>query len=293
MDGGEYCAIWLGPEMPGDQRVDDAKSACFDTSPLEASIDIVGAPVVRLKLAADRPTAMVAVRLCDVHPDGASTRITYGVLNLCHRAGHEFPTLVAPGEAMDIVVRLDDIAYQVPAGHRLRVAVSSTYWPLVWPSPRPVVLTLLGGELDIPERPAGSGDEAHFQEPEAAPAWKVDTVRPASNSRKVERDPVTGAVTLAIVDDFGAIRDADHGLVSGGIAREHWTIHPDDPLSAHGSTHWTSTLSRDGWSLRTETYSAMRSDADTFHLTGRVVAYEGDTLVFERDFSEEVPRDHI
>ena len=75
MDSGEYCAIWLGPEMPGDQRADDAKSVCFDSSPLQASIDIVGAPVVRLKLAADRPTAMVAVRLCDVHPDGASTRI--------------------------------------------------------------------------------------------------------------------------------------------------------------------------------------------------------------------------
>ena len=91
MAGGEYCAIWLGPELPGDQREDDAKSVCFDGEPLEAALDIVGAPVVRLKLAADRPRAMVAVRLCDVQPDGASTRITYGVLNLCHRNSHEFP----------------------------------------------------------------------------------------------------------------------------------------------------------------------------------------------------------
>ena len=37
--GGEYCAIWLGPEMPGDQRADDAFSACLDTDPL---------PVLRL-----------------------------------------------------------------------------------------------------------------------------------------------------------------------------------------------------------------------------------------------------
>src|SRR5690606_34693302 len=119
------------------------------------------------------------------------------------------------------------------------------------------------------------------------------TVRPASNSRKVDREPATGAVTLAIVDDFGEVRDADHGLVSGGIARERWTIHPDDPLSAHGSTHCTSTLPRDGWSLRTDTDSSIRSDADSFHPPGRIVAYEVDTLVFERDFNEEVPRDHI
>ncbi|PSJ58321.1 CocE/NonD family hydrolase [Kumtagia ephedrae] len=293
MDGGEYCAIWLGPEMPGDQRADDAKSVCFDTRPLGASIDIVGAPVIRLTLSADKPVALVAVRLCDVHPDGASTRITYGVFNLCHRESHEFPKAIVPGEAMEVEFKLDDIAYQMPAGHRLRVAVSSAYWPMVWPSPQPVMLTLLAGHVDVPERPAGSGDEATFEEPEAARPWNTQTVRPSSNSRKVERDAATGAVTLAIVDDFGEIRDADHGLVNGGIARERWTIHPDDPLSARGVTHWTSTLSRDGWSLRTETFSAMRSDADTFHLTGRIEAYEGETLIFERDFKEEVPRDHI
>ena len=293
MDGGEYCAIWLGPDMPGDQRADDGKSACFDSRPLQTPIDIVGTPVVRLKLSADKPAAMVAVRLCDVHPDGASTRITYGVFNLCHRESHEFPRPVTPGEAMDIELKLDDIACQVPAGHRLRVAVSSSYWPMVWPSPEPVTLTLLGGHIDLPERPGGGGDEARFKEPEAARPWNVQTVRPPSHSRKAERDAATGAVSLSISDDFGEMRDADHGLASGGIGRERWTIHPDDPLSARAVTHWTSTLSRDGWSLRTETFSSMRSDKDKFYLTGRIEAYEGDSLVFERDFREEVPRDHI
>jgi putative CocE/NonD family hydrolase len=292
MDGGEYCAIWLGPEMPGDQRADDAKSACFDL-PLDASIDIVGAPVVRLTLFADRPAAMVVVRLCDVHPDGSSTRITYGVFNLCHRDGHDTPKPINPTLPMTIAFKLDDIAYQVPAGHTLRVAVSSSYWPLVWPSPAPVTLNILTGSIDIPERQSGSGDEARFEEPEAARPWNTQTIRPSSNSRNVERDDKTGAVTLAIVDDFGETRDADHGLIHGGVARERWTIHPADPLSARGVTHWTAIHKRDGWSLRTETFSAMRSDATTFHLTGRIEAYEDDVLVYEKDFREEVPRDHI
>jgi hypothetical protein len=293
MDGGEYCAIWLGPEMPGDQRADDAKSVCFDTGPLDGSIDIVGAPIVALSLSADRPDGMVAVRLCDVHPDGGSTRITYGVLNLCHRNGHASPEAVVPGEPMKVRLQLDDIAYQIPAGHRLRLAVSSTYWPMVWPSPEPVTLTLSGGALALPDRPGGSGDEVTFAEPEAARPWNTQTVRAPSNSRTVERDGETGTVTLSILDDFGEIRDADHGLVNGGVARERWTIDPADPLSARGLTHWTATLSRDGWSVRTETFSAMRSDATTFHLTGRIEAYEGDELVFERNFAEAIPRDHI
>ena len=110
MAGGEYCAIWLGPELPGDQRDDDLKSACFDGAPLDAPLDIVGGPVVRLSVRADRPKGMLAVRLCDVQPDGASTRITYGVLNLCHRGGHEFPESLRRGDDGDRA-RLDDIAY--------------------------------------------------------------------------------------------------------------------------------------------------------------------------------------
>ena len=292
MDGGEYCAIWLGPEMPGDQRADDARSACFDLA-LTSSIDIVGAPTVKLTLFADRPAAMVAVRLCDVHPDGSSTRITYGVFNLCHRDGHETPKAINPTLPMNVAFKLDDIAYQIPAGHTLRVAVSSSYWPLVWPSPEPVTLNILTGSIDLPERASGHGDEVSFAEPEAARPWNTQTIRPSSNSRKVERDDKTGTVSLVIVDDFGEIRDADHGLINGGVARERWTIHPGDPLSARGVTHWTAIHARDGWSLRTETFSAMRSDATTFHLTGRIEAYEDDVLVYERDFREEVPRDHI
>jgi putative CocE/NonD family hydrolase len=293
MDGGEYCAIWLGPELPGDQRADDAKSACFDTAPLAAPLDVVGAPVIRLSLSADRPRAMVAVRLCDIQPDGASTRITYGVLNLCHRDSHAFPQDIVPDETLEIVLKLDDIAYRVKPGNRLRVAISSTYWPLVWPSPEAVTLTLQSGAVDLPVRASGEGDEWIFPEPEAASPWQVETLRKSSNSRQIERDPQSGLVRLVIADDFGEVRDRDHGLVSGGVAREVWSIDPSDPLTAHGETHWTSTLSRNEWSLRTETFTTMSSDAETFRLTGRIEAYESDTLVFARDFTEDIPRNRI
>ncbi|MEX0409458.1 CocE/NonD family hydrolase [Aquibium sp. LZ166] len=294
MAGGEYCAIWLGPELPGDQRMDDEKSCCFDGAPLDETLDIVGGPVVRLTLSADRPVAMVAVRLCDVQPDGASTRITYGVFNLCHRNSHEFPEAVVPDEAMEVSFRLDDVAYSIKPGHRLRVAVSSTYWPMVWPSPEEVTLTLRKGSLDLTVRTSrGEGDEWTFAEPEGAKPWQTETIRPASNRRETARDPATGLVTLAIEDDFGEVRDLDHGLASGGIARERWSIDPADPLSARGETHWTETLSRDQWQVRTETITSMRSDATTFFLEGRIDAFEGEKLVFTRKFVNEISRDHI
>ena len=288
--GGEYFPFTFGPELPGDQRPDDALSVCFDQPPLGEAIDIVGAPEVLVLVSSDRRQANIAVRLCDVHPDGASELISYGVLNLTHRNSHEFAEALVPGETVSARVILDQCAYRVPAGHRLRVAVSNAYWPMIWPSPEPVRLDLQAATLMLPLRPLAKGDEVTFATPEAAPPWSTETVRPANSERRVERDEKTGLVTLAVIDDFGEVRDLDHGLANGSVARETWTIHPDNPLSASGKTHWTQTLSRNGWSVRTETFAEMRSDAQSFMVSARIEAYEGENLVFERDFEETIRR---
>ena len=174
--------------------------------------------------------------------------------------------------------------------HRLRVALSSSYWPLVWPSPEAATLTVYEGVLELPLRGSGTGDEWRFAAPEAAAAWQTETLREPSHKRETSRDPRTGVVTLEIVDDFGEVRDSDHGLATGSVGRESWSIDPADPLSAHGTTHWTESLSRSGWSVHTETYTAMRSDAKNFHVSGRIEAFEGSKLVFSREFEEVIPR---
>src|SRR6202142_964980 len=71
--GGEWCAYGLGkvaPEMPLDQRIDDAGSLFFDTPPLESALTIIGAPVVTLSVASDKPQAFVVARLSTVARDG-------------------------------------------------------------------------------------------------------------------------------------------------------------------------------------------------------------------------------
>ncbi|MDT8345482.1 MAG: CocE/NonD family hydrolase, partial [Thermohalobaculum sp.] len=211
-DGGEFCAIWLGPEMPGDQRRDDALSACFESAPLTDATDIVGAPVVRLRLSSDRPVAQVAVRLNHIHPDGAATRITWGVLNLTHSADHADAAPLVPGREIEVAVALDHIAYRVPAGHRLRVAVSSAYWPMIWPTPERVTLTLTAGALDLPVRAAaGEGDEVTFPPTAAAPPLDLRERRPVAHQRRTEIDRHSGMVSLIVEDDFGAHENPETG----------------------------------------------------------------------------------
>ena len=203
---GEYCPIWLGAEQPVDQRIDDGGSLLFDTAPLTSDTEIFGAAVVELELEVDKPQANIAVRLCDVFPGGESARVTYGVLNLCHRESHEKPSPLKPGKRYRVRVQLDDVAYSSPKGHRIRLAISNSYWPLIWPSPEPVLITLLSGaksELTLPVRGKRKEKLRPFPPPESAPPLKQRYIREASNYRTSEMDIASGESVLRIVDDFG------------------------------------------------------------------------------------------
>ncbi|WP_299144432.1 CocE/NonD family hydrolase [uncultured Tateyamaria sp.] len=289
---GEYCAIWLGPELPGDQRTDDAMSACWTSEALDQDLSILGAPKVQLTLSSDQPQAQIAVRLNHIHPDGASTRITYGVLNLSHRDGSANPAPMPVETPVDIALALDHIGYAVPAGHRIAIAISTAYWPLVWPAPQAATLQINAGSLSIPH-PTGDQPRPTFPPPDAAPPWQTETLRPEAHTRREETDMTTGLVTLVIEDDFGKVRDLDHGLISGSVARERWSIHPDDPLSARGTCHWTDELERDGVSLRTETHSEMWSDGSHFHLRASLEAFENDKRIHFREIADTIPRNEI
>ena len=290
---GEYCAIWLGPEMPGDQRGDDALSATFTSAVLTSDMDLVGAPRVTLSLACDRPQGQIAVRLNHIHPDGAATRITYGVLNLSHRKSAAAPEAMPVGQTEEITLDLDHIAYRVPEGHQLRVSISTAYWPLLWPAPEAAEITLSKGTVTLPQRPTPGGAEASFQPPEAAAPWQTESLRAENHIRRQEVDMVTGIHSLVIEDDFGKRRDADHGLVTGSLACERWDIHPDDPLSARGSCIWIDELERDGIRLRTVAECSMWSDATTFHLSAKIEAWENGALVYTREENDAILRDHL
>ncbi len=78
-----------------------------------------------------------------------------GVLNLTHRHSHEQPEPLTPGELTQATVDIDDIAHHFPAGHRIAVSLSTTYWPIAWPSPDLATLTVTLGtsHLTLPVRP--------------------------------------------------------------------------------------------------------------------------------------------
>ena len=283
----------MGPEFPGDQRQDDSGSLTFDSAPLTRDLDLVGAAVLNLRVSADRPVALAAVRLNAVWPDGAVSRLSYAVANLCHRDSHEHPEALTPGKTYTLRIQLDDVAYRILKGHRLRVSISTSYWPLIWPAPEPVTLTVQTGAsyIDVPVRKPGRQETAPvFAPAEAAPAVKLTVLDKPWNKRELVVDQRTGERRMSIVDDFGRNVIDEHGLTTWGCGRETYSILPDDPLSARQACHWSMETSRGDWKVRTETYSAMTATLTHWHVTGRLEAYEGDTQVLVREWNKKIPR---
>jgi predicted type IV restriction endonuclease len=105
-------------------------------------------------------------------------------------------------------------------------------------------------------------------------------------------DQTNEAVTLEIFDDYGIVEDDHHKLQMGTIVREKFSIHPDDPLCASGEVHWTQTLKRNKWNIRTEIYNSLTSDKQNFYMLAKVEAYEDEKLIFEKDFNEKISRSY-
>jgi uncharacterized protein len=294
---GRWCPYQLTPDLPLDQRLEDGGALTFDTEPLVERLEILGAPVAELELAADRPVALVAARLADVAPDGAARRVSYGLLNLTHRESHEHPTALEPGRRYRVRLQLNDVGQAFPAGHRIRLALSTAYWPIAWPSPEPVTLTVYAGAstLTLPVRPPDPADAALPPLPaaETAPPLPVTAFEPARTERVVHHDATTGTVTLDWTQDSGRHRYDDIDLTAHSIGADRFTIRPDDPLSARAEVAWTVRLARGDWRVETRTRTVLTATRDTFELTATLDAFEGDAPVHHQRWTRSIPRDLV
>ncbi|MEO8243895.1 MAG: CocE/NonD family hydrolase [bacterium] len=289
MHAGEFFPMGLNAEMPGDQRSDDALSLCFDGDVLSAPLELLGAARLTLVVASDKPLGFVVARLCDVAPDGSSVRIAHGIRNLCHRDSMEEPQPMVPGVPVEVSFDIDQMAYRLAAGHRLRLALSNSYWPFVWPSPEAGVLTLTAGGLDLP---VYQGDVHGWEPPEAegATPWNHRVLRKGHVTRRIETDLLTGRHALIVEDDGGEMENLDHGLCSSEVMSERWEIAAEDPLSARAVHVWEQHLSRGDWRVKTRAEAEMTGTPETLRMVARLTAWQGDTVVFDRRFDEEVDR---
>jgi len=293
-DAGAWCPDGGAGDWPPDQRAEDGRALAFTFPALEGPVEILGFPEATLAIEVDRPDALLAVRLCAIAPDGASLLITRGLLNLTHRGSHEHVEPLEPGRRYDVRVRLDAIGHAIPVGHALRVAISTVYWPWAWPSPEPVTLTLHGGTLHLPVRPALEDPQPAFGPPEQAGALAVETIEPGRTNRVQSFDLATGVHEIRFEWDVGGHRRlVEAGTEMADTNVTTYRITEGDPLSAEVRVRCMSALGRGDWQTRVETDSRMTSTATEFLVTQRLGAYEGGERVASRRWDLRFPRDGV
>ncbi|MFP4439472.1 MAG: CocE/NonD family hydrolase [Chloroflexaceae bacterium] len=294
---GKWCSFSATPDLPHDQREEDGGALLFESDPLDETLEILGAPIVELDLAASAPVAMIAVRLSDVAPNGKATRVTYGLLNLTHRESHEHPSYLEPGQCYRISVRLNDIAQIFPQGHRMRISISTSYWPLAWPPPEPVNLTIFTGDsrLHLPCRGSTEfdGKLPPFAEPEGAPPLAKTMIEPRRYKWLVTRDLAQDISTLEVVKDEGVSRFEEINLEVWRNTVEWYTYCNDHFDSVRGETRNIRGFRRDDWSVEIVTRTVLTSTSTHFHIHAELDAWEGDRRVYSRNWDRAIPRDFL
>ncbi|MEM8624802.1 MAG: CocE/NonD family hydrolase [Pseudomonadota bacterium] len=282
-------------ELAADQREDDALSVTFDSAPLERPVEIAGRPVFSFAFQVDKPVAQLCARLCDVAPDGASMRVSYRPLNLCHHAGHDRAEGLLPGRTYHAMIALNACAHRFRAGHRVRLALSTSYWPVLWPAPdaATVTLDLADCGLVLPERLCLREPDPAAPGPARGEAGPIGEVLAASEGWSRQEEATDGTLTLRTHDFYGRLRHADHGLEVESSVDQAFVINPSDPLSARHVADWRFALARDAFSAEIESHAEMTATATDFHLTRRVHARADGADVVVKEWTETVPRGYL
>jgi putative CocE/NonD family hydrolase len=271
---------WM-PSRPDDQRPDDAKSLVFDSQPLGADLEILGSPRAHVRVSADVPVAKLAIRLTEVLPDGPSYLVSYGLLNLTHRDSHEHPSALTPGEAYSVTVPLYMVAHRFKRGSRIRIALSESLWPLVWPSPQIATLSIELGEsrLDLPVRPAPS-HEAAFSIPEIHSAGSSPyTHSEIEGLKSVLENPKKSAVVEPI------------GTIVESASREELTVEDGAPNSGVWRQENMTGWKRGAWDCAVSASFELTSTPTEFRLRETLQAKKGDQEIFSREQFSTIARD--
>ena len=294
-----------------DLRPDESAGPTYTSAPLDAPLQVLGVPEVVVHVEVDAPVATLSVRLSDVGPDGTSALVSAGVLNLTHRRSHATPEPMRPGEVEEVRVPLRTAGYRWLRGHRLRVAISSSLWPTLWPSPYAATFRLHRGaavpsRLELPVVPpaGGAGDlpvpdfrteppDLRWPAPEA-----LDGDGPARTDQpvwRIEEDVLDGSVTVRFHDGGeDLLEDGRRLYAAESIRMTAWDADPARAeLDADVVYRWQEVEpERNGELTRIEirAVSQQRSTVSDFDLSVRLEVDVDGERFFDRSWQETIPR---
>jgi hypothetical protein len=271
------CAGRLPWGQPSDQREDDARSLVYEWGPFEQDVEILGHPRLAATVASSVPVAFLSAKLCDVFPDGTSTLVTRGLLNLAHRESSTDPEPLELGQSTALEIELEATSWVFEPGHRIRLSLAGADWPNVWPPPRAGALELDRASLEL-ELPVVDGEPPIAEPPRFTPSPGKDPhgAEPTGEQPplvwRLERD-VLGRRSRAVVSHGSAYEGEEGARVEERYEGEVG-VSTADPGNAWAKARSRFVLRWPEAGCATEARLDLRSDADAYHVVVDVIAEE-------------------
>ncbi|HWM20427.1 MAG TPA: CocE/NonD family hydrolase [Ilumatobacteraceae bacterium] len=287
------CAGGLPWGQPLDQRPDDARSMTYDW-PITEQAEVLGSASLSLRVRSSVPVAHLAVRLCDVFPDGTSALITRGILNLSHigcwpvdPAGDvgRTPSPVTPDAWVDARVELEATTWTLVPGHTLRLAIAGSDWPNCWPPPASSTLGVDRSSLVLRvPHVDGLTESTHvFLPGDGPPADEADGV-----VWEVAHD-VLGRETR-VRTRYGGHYEGCHGSTIDDVYEGELGVSTVDPGQAWARGRTVFTIAWPEATCSTVGTIDVQSNAETVHISLHVTALRDGTVLATRAWHETFPR---
>jgi predicted acyl esterase len=292
---GVEAGFWWG-ELLSDPRPVDAFSLVYDSEPLENEVAILGRPHALLRASASAPLANWFARLSDVAPDGTVTQITGAGLNGAQRESMTNPRDLEPGKIYPLDIEMHLTSWVFPKGHRIRVAISNSLWPMVLPTPYAMTTSLdLGGtdgsRIVLPVVPAHGTAAPEFSPPQTSEE-RTDIKNegfPWPGEWTVERDEARQKTTVhwkgkdGYEYPWGTQNDFESLTYDGDDA------HPESS-SVHGEAE--SVFALKGRTLVWRGHLSVSTDQKNFYYKYTRELLKDGQMVRTRTWQETIPRDH-
>jgi putative CocE/NonD family hydrolase len=281
-----------------DQAADDARCLRFDSPPLTEPLDIMGEPVFHVRVSSDQPIAKLCARLTEVTPEGHSKFVSFALLNLTHRDSDETPAALEPLRDYDVRMTGHFACWRFARGSRIRVALSETWWPVVWPSPQRVTLQVTAGAstIELPVRPTQRGEIPPFGI--FHDRYDVPAAKPAPYLHDplegVEISGSPGSRTFNLIEGSlepkGQPIDGTGGTAYQEAYRLRRSIREDDPNSAEMEAEAINIYERGRWKVTLRARCVCKSTPTHFICSETFEAWEGERSVFSRAWDKTIAR---
>lgn len=274
--------------LPLDQAADDENSRIFDSEPLIDAVTVIGAAEAVLVVSCDQPIGQIALRLNDVAPDGRVSRVAVAAINLAVSDDAEVP--VKAGVPCRVRVQFPTTAYRFASGHRIRFALSASYWPWIWPAPLRTGLNLQleGSELRLPRarKPLPSLGKA-FASPEAQPQSHEWLTTPRLQ-RQSSID--AGCLMNSWHQPYTKLSFPKLGVTLGIETEFRQTLETDDPLTAIVQVNHQMQIDRPDGSARVCCKVSVTSNRDVFKVSGDLSVFWNTKAIHQQSWRSDLAR---